>query len=324
MTNSTLPSSHLSRTAWRYFSAVAVAVLTLLSGCASAPTAGASYSESTPAIDAALAPEAVDALLALFPPASTEFSLLHASAKTAEGFGARLNAELRQVGYAVQDGSAKTTPAPQEAQFPLTYVVDQPVPGLYRLSLAAGGLTLSRAYRVRGNEVGPAGAWVRRLPEGVSEAEPFAPVARHRIQTNVVVAAAAPATPVATPQPVAAPTPVAPPQLVATAVPAAVASPAAEAAATTKAPSVWPIKDEKTLRAILDRWTALGTVRLQWESSRDLPISDDARKTSYSGSLRQAIAALASQLGDVAAPPLGIRFIDNGAAVRVYDLEDAS
>lgn len=311
MTASSFPNPHSSRAASRFLSAVAVAVMTLLSGCAAVSNPNASYSESTPVIDAALAPEAVDALMALYPPASTEFSLVHASGKGADGFGARLNAELRQVGYAVLDGSAKSTTAPQEAQFSLTYVVDQPVPGLFRLSLATGGLTLSRAYRLRGSEVGPAGAWARRLPEGVSEVEPFVPVARRRPQPNVAVAAAAAATPIA------------PPQLVAAAVPAPGPSTVAEVVET-KPPSTWPIRNEKTLRAILDRWTALGSVRLQWDSRRDLPVGDEARKTTYSGTLKQAIGALAGQLGDVAIPPLGIRFIDNGAAVRVYDLEDAS
>lgn len=312
MTAPSFPNSHSSRAGTRFIGVVAAAVLALLGGCASVSNPNASYSESTPAIDAALAPEAVDALMALYPPASTEFSLLHANGKAADGFGARLNSELRQAGYAVLDGSAKSMPAPQDAQLSLTYVVDQPVPGIYRLSLATGGLTLARAYRVRGNEVGPAGAWVRRLPEGVSEAEPFVPVARRRLQSSAAVNVPA------------ATTPVAPPQLVAAAVPASVSSTAAEVITTTKAPTTWPIKSEKTLRAVLDRWAALGSVRLQWDSDRDLPVSDEARKATYTGSLRQAIGALAGQLGDVAIPPLGIRFIDNGAAVRVYDLEEAS
>ncbi|WP_143684568.1 TcpQ domain-containing protein [Variovorax sp. KK3] len=84
--------------------------------------------------------------------------------------------------------------------------------------------------------------------------------------------------------------------------------------------SSWPIGDKKTLREVLDDWTALGGVKLVWESTSTQTLTDAARAQAYGGTFRESVAQLAGTFGELA-KPIGMSFLDNGAALRVYDLE---
>ncbi|MDM0036748.1 TcpQ domain-containing protein [Variovorax sp. J22P271] len=103
--------------------------------------------------------------------------------------------------------------------------------------------------------------------------------------------------------------------------------PAAPAAVTQtpspeKAPTAWAVDNGKTLQEILAKWTALAGIKLVWESKAEHPSSDAVRGATYSGSFREALGHLAGQYGEFKTP-LGMKFLDNGTALRVYDMADA-
>lgn len=83
------------------------------------------------------------------------------------------------------------------------------------------------------------------------------------------------------------------------------------------------VKAEKSLREVVASWTTQEGVELRWDSVRDFPIDDNVRGTSYDGDLRHALALLASKFGALNAP-LGIRFLERGTVLRVYDLAEQS
>lgn len=109
--------------------------------------------------------------------------------------------------------------------------------------------------------------------------------------------------------------------------PAAAAAPASTSpaapppvAAASGAPvgTAWSIGTAQSLREVISKWAAASNVALRWESSRDFPLTDEARGTAYSGDLRQALGQLAGQFGELAVP-LSMRFTDRGAVLRVFD-----
>ncbi|MDP9897355.1 hypothetical protein J2W32_006488 [Variovorax boronicumulans] len=83
------------------------------------------------------------------------------------------------------------------------------------------------------------------------------------------------------------------------------------------------VKAEKSLREVVASWTSLEGVELRWDSARDFPVDDNVRGATYDGDLRHALALLASKFGALNAP-LGIRFLERGTVLRVYDLAEQS
>lgn len=147
----------------------------ILGGCASAPGAAAygNYATGSPAFHQKLAADAILQLAALYPPARTRFNIAQ---PTPDPFGQALVAGLREKGYAVEEAKpAGATPPPSAlekatsgpekgaAGLDLGYVVDQPGTGnLYRLTLAIGSQSLTRAYVAQNGSTYAAGSWVRK------------------------------------------------------------------------------------------------------------------------------------------------------------------
>ena len=102
------------------------------------------------------------------------------------------------------------------------------------------------------------------------------------------------------------------------------AAPAAVAQTVTpeKAPTSWAVDNGKTLHEILAKWTALAGMKLVWESNAEHPSSEAVRGATYSGSFREALGQLAGQYGEFKTP-LGMKFLDNGTTLRVYDMAAA-
>ena len=145
-------------------------LLASLAGCAASrvadtPAYGNLLAAPVPAQESGIADDAAARLAASYPPAQTRFALQHAAQ---DGFGTGLLARLRAQGYAVAEFSTQT-PAAAPSQPPaaeaiaLRYVLDlASPPGLARLTLYAGGESLSRAYLLEGGAARPASAWIRR------------------------------------------------------------------------------------------------------------------------------------------------------------------
>lgn len=145
-------------------------LLACLSGCASnkgagTPAYGNLLAAPVPSQESGIADDAAARLAASYPPAQTRFALQHAAQ---DGFGMGLLARLRTQGYAVAEFSAQA-PAAVPSQPPvaeaiaLRYVLDMAAPpDLARLTLYAGGESLSRAYLLEGDAARPASAWIRR------------------------------------------------------------------------------------------------------------------------------------------------------------------
>jgi hypothetical protein len=131
------------------------AVLALaLAGCAIPGTAPPQGNFLPAGIDQSrLAADAVRQIVAVYPPARIRLALQQPAD---DPFGAALLQGLRASGYVVQEAGK----APEGA-LPLRYVADQAGP-LYRVMVAVGSQSLSRAYVAQGNALVPAGAWARK------------------------------------------------------------------------------------------------------------------------------------------------------------------
>lgn len=144
-------------------------LLASLAGCAAnrvagTPAYGNLLAAPVPAQESGIADDAAARLIASYPPAQTRFALQHAAQ---DGFGTGLLARLRAQGYAIVEFSAQTPGTPLQPlaaeAIALRYVLDMAAPpGLARLTLYAGGESLSRAYLLDGGAARPASAWIRR------------------------------------------------------------------------------------------------------------------------------------------------------------------
>jgi hypothetical protein len=81
----------------------------------------------------------------------------------------------------------------------------------------------------------------------------------------------------------------------------------------------WSVDGSKSLREVVSKWTTASNVRLAWESASDVPVADPMRQEVFTGSLRDALGQLAARFNDIKTP-LGMKFLENGTALRVYDL----
>ena len=145
-------------------------LLACLAGCAAdrmadAPAYGNLLVAPVPTQENGIAADASARLIASYPPARTQFALQHAAQ---DGFGRELLERLRSQGYAIGEFSSQTPatapPLPSAAgATALRYVLDIAAePDLVRLTLYAGGESLTRAYLLQGSAARPASAWIRR------------------------------------------------------------------------------------------------------------------------------------------------------------------
>jgi hypothetical protein len=140
-----------------------IGLLTLLiglAGCTAPPqtTYGNYVANSPKAIDKKIATDAINRLVALYPPASTMFSLRH---PTPDAFGTSLVESIRAKGYALLEFNPALQASP--VGLPLSYVFDQTKDtNMYRVTLQVGQQTLTRVYVVQANTVHPASNWARK------------------------------------------------------------------------------------------------------------------------------------------------------------------
>lgn len=136
-----------------------------LAGCAVPPSQlrGNFNANTSPASNRKMAADAVTQLVALYPPASTTFSLQH---PTPDVFGTSLIEAVRQKGYAILE--FKPTSQGKETSsavsgLPFGYILDSaPEANIHRVTLQIGNQTLTRAYIMQAGTVHTAGSWVRK------------------------------------------------------------------------------------------------------------------------------------------------------------------
>lgn len=136
-------------------------LLFMLAGCATTPY-GNFVAANDEAHNQSIAHDVTQQLIALYPPASTQFNLQH---PTADSFGDALVESLRTGGYAIIEHQK---PGPIQAAQPavsdgktLGYIFDR-MDGLYRLTVLVDQHVLTRAYSSSENTINPAGYWVRK------------------------------------------------------------------------------------------------------------------------------------------------------------------
>lgn len=139
--------------------AIALALATALAGCNA--VAVPQYGDFSPRyvmsvnMNESLVTDTVTQLMALYPAASTQFDVSHA---TPDPFGTRLVQSLRQKGYALGElANAETS-----AGLSLRYILDAPERNLFRVTVLVGSQSLSRAYLHNDGALLPAGAWTRK------------------------------------------------------------------------------------------------------------------------------------------------------------------
>ena len=145
----------------------ALLMAVLLNGCAT--TQYGNFIQN-PSFDAnqIMATDAATQIVRLYPPATTQFTVLHAAN---DPFGQTLIDKLRIAGFAVQEAvepsieqslfAVPQTPAEPQTGIRLSYVVDQ-MDDLYHANLLIDDTRLSRAFIARADSVHPAGLWVKR------------------------------------------------------------------------------------------------------------------------------------------------------------------
>jgi hypothetical protein len=150
-----------------------VVLCLILSACT--PPYG-NYTKNVDAVNVQMADDSADELAALYPPASTRFSI---SQDSKDAYGTELLKSLREKGYALEEGSslsnfivhptplatasgAASSPEKTTSNKCFGYIVDQLGEGLYRVTIRIGSACLSRVYSVSGNRIAPAGAWSRK------------------------------------------------------------------------------------------------------------------------------------------------------------------
>lgn len=168
--------------------AVPIAAVALaLTGCAYTASRHGSYAIGAAAPDAqAMAADSLGELVKLYPPAISRVSIDTASA--GDVFGQTLADGLRKRGYAVVEASAKDKADP--LALPLSYVVDQPMAGFYRVTIRVGQQSLTRGFAAGEGGFGPTAGWALNLsgasPELVERAtRPDLPEDAAQVQAEV-------------------------------------------------------------------------------------------------------------------------------------------
>ncbi|SEG06896.1 conjugal transfer protein TrbH [Nitrosomonas ureae] len=136
-------------------------LLFMLAGCATTPY-GNFVAANDDTHNKSIAHDVTQQLIALYPPASTQFNLQH---PTTDSFGDALVESLRTGGYAIiehQKPSHNTsTDTSSSGGMTLGYIFDR-MDGLYRLTVLVDQHVLTRAYISSENTINPAGYWVRK------------------------------------------------------------------------------------------------------------------------------------------------------------------
>ncbi len=136
--------------------------LFLLSGCATSQY-GNYIEHNIESHNKVMASDAAYQLMLLYPPASTQFNIVH---RAEDSFGDALLQSLRMGGYAIKQQKSNFNkskePSPNDGNgLMLGYIFDQ-TEDLYRLTVLVDEQVLTRAYSVGENTVSPAGYWVRK------------------------------------------------------------------------------------------------------------------------------------------------------------------
>lgn len=143
------------------------AVIAGISGCATNSQYG-NFSTAPAAHDNTFASDTVAHLVTIYPPALTRLNIMQ---PTEDAYGSALVTLLRGRGYAVREYVTEDTNKSKtstKSAFPgvdLRYVVDSLAPAvdMYRVTVAVGAQTISRAYIPQQNgTVAAAGSWVRK------------------------------------------------------------------------------------------------------------------------------------------------------------------
>ncbi len=168
--------------------AAPVAVLALvLAGCAGNSGRHESYAVVAAPSDAqAMATDSLAELVKLYPPAISRVTIDRAAGD--DTFGQALSDGLRRRGYAVVEATGKRRADP--SAMPLRYVVDQPMPGFYRVMLTVAGQSMTRGYAVGEAGVAPSAGWALNLtgasPELVERAtRPDLPPDAEQVQAEL-------------------------------------------------------------------------------------------------------------------------------------------
>lgn len=158
----------------------------------------------------------------------------------------------------------------------------------------------------------------------ITRLAPPPPVAAPEPIVSTAAFGAAPAEASAAVAPAVAIVPVAPsPEVPAAPLPTPVQQVAGATSNSAQATKSWAVTSEKSLRELLSKWAAIEGIEVRWEAARDLPLGAGARQGTYDGDFRHALGQLAGKLSDVDLP-LGLRFIERGTVLRVYDLATQS
>ncbi|PXW89086.1 conjugative transfer protein TrbH [Nitrosomonas sp. Nm84] len=136
-------------------------LLFMLAGCATTPY-GNFVAANDEAHNKSIAHDVTQQLIALYPPATTQFKLQH---PTADSFGDALVDSLRTGGYAIIEHQKQRLNKAAEPTISdgmtLGYIFDR-MDGLYRLTVLVDQHVLTRAYSSKENTINPAGYWVRK------------------------------------------------------------------------------------------------------------------------------------------------------------------
>ena len=135
-----------------------IGLLLMLSGCAS--TQYGNFTDAPSSYDRKMAADTLHQLVLLYPPATTQFNVQQ---KINDAYGETLIKLLRDRGYAVLEFTRGKTSSDNSSQNKtLTYIVDQQMINLYRITVMIGDESLTRAYVVQNNLLYPAGLWVHK------------------------------------------------------------------------------------------------------------------------------------------------------------------
>lgn len=142
-------------------------VAVLLNGCATAHYGNFIQNPSS-AVTQVMADDAAAQIVRLYPPATTQFTIMHA---VHDAFGKTLIEKLRAAGFAVQEAAeqsvqqsmfaASQSKTESQGGIQLSYIVDQSE-DLYHANLLINDTRLSRAFIARADAIHPAGLWVKK------------------------------------------------------------------------------------------------------------------------------------------------------------------
>ena len=131
-----------------------LAVVMCLAGCAFQRQGN--VANVPPDVGQKIAAVTVRQLVAVFPPGRTQFAI---ETGGNDPFGATLVQMLRRRGYGMRDGKGE----PADRALSLSYIVDSPIAkDQYRVTVAAGGQSLTRFFVVDRGNVVPASPWALR------------------------------------------------------------------------------------------------------------------------------------------------------------------